>query len=301
MSMIFENKVAVVTGAGGILCSSFAEELAAKGANFACCKDDIVFGWLIHYFEEDSIEGTLYNEDGSKYIKATPKPVQKPISTTPTIIAPAKPTPPKKQQYSLFDMLTADQKEENVIEEAPPAPKTEERSFDEKDVDLETGEILRFKASEPKQGTALYQKYMQAQSQNPQAVIAYRVGDFFEIFADSAIKVANRLELTLTGRDCGLDERVPMVGFPYHASDTYFRKIAEFTPLIVVEGDKATPYTLEEKTAITASKIEETAPIEYKSTDMEDEFEAERALQKFFDKDALCALYELFDYSLDIQ
>lgn len=283
-----------------------AKELAAKGATFACHKADVVFGWLIHYFEEDSIEGTLYNEDGSKYEKPMPKPVQKPVQASPIPTAPAKPAPPKKQQFSLFDMLTDEKKEEPVLEKTLPATKTEEptqeeRYFDEEDVDRETGEILRFKTSEPNQGTALYQKYMQAQSQNPQAVIAYRVGDFFEIFADGAIKVANRLELTLTGRDCGLDERVPMVGFPYHTADTYFRKIAEFTPLIVVEDNKATPYVLEEKTAIKTPTIKETEPIEYETNDTEDEFEAERALQKFFDKDALCTLYELFDYSLDIQ
>ena len=142
---------------------------------------------------------------------------------------------------------------------------------------------------------------MQVQNQNPQAVIAYRLGDFFEVFGDNAIKVSNRLDLTLTGRDCGLDERIAMVEFPYHASDTYFRKIAEFSPLIVVEDDTATPYVLEEKTAIKAPVIEENKPTVYENTDDEDDFEKERALQQFFDKDALLALYELFDSNLDMQ
>ena len=142
---------------------------------------------------------------------------------------------------------------------------------------------------------------MQIQNQNPQAVIAYRLGDFFEVFGDNAIKIANRLDLTLTGRDCGLDERVPMVGFPYHASDTYFRKIAEFSPLIVVEDNTATTYVSEEKTAIKAPVIEENEPTVYENIDDEDDFEKERALQQFFDKDALLALYELFDSNLDMQ
>ena len=44
-----------------------AKKLVAKGARYACIKDDIVFGWAIHYFEEADIIGTLYNEDGSEY------------------------------------------------------------------------------------------------------------------------------------------------------------------------------------------------------------------------------------------
>ena len=292
-------------------------------------KNETVFGWAIHYFEEAEIEGTLYNEDGTEY-----KPAPKPIQHVPAPTVPAKPTPPKPQQFTLFDMLTEEKKEEPIVEETPPSepPKTEtiaflrptnepgafvmesitkdtddedvedeERCFDEEDVDRETGEILCFKTRDPKRGSTLYQKYMQTQNQNPQAVIAYRLGDFFEVFGDNAIKIANRLDLTLTGRDCGLDERVPMVGFPYHASDTYFRKIAEFSSLIVVEDDTATPYILEGKTAIKAPVIEENEPTVYEDTDDNDDFEKERALQQFFDKDALCALYELFDYNLDMQ
>ena len=52
-----------------------------------------------------------------------------------------------------------------------------------------------------------------------------RLGDFYEVFGKNAEMLANELLLTLTGRDCGLESRVPMVGFPYHASDAYFKKI----------------------------------------------------------------------------
>ena len=193
----------------------------------------------------------------------------------------------------VMESITKDTDDENV--------EHEERCFDEEDVDRETGEILCFKTRDPKRGSTLYQKYMQVQNQNPQAVIAYRLGDFFEVFGDNAIKIANRLDLTLTGRDCGLDERIPMIGFPYHASDTYFRKIAEFAPLIVVEDDTATPYVLEEKTSIKTPAIKENEPTMYENNEETDDFEEERALQQFFDKDALCTLYELFDYNLDIQ
>ena len=75
-----------------------ARKQAEKGARFACVDDATVFGWAIHYFEEDSIEGTLYNEDGTEH-KTAPKytpPVVKP--TTP-------PPPPKPKNMTLFDLM----------------------------------------------------------------------------------------------------------------------------------------------------------------------------------------------------
>ena len=66
-----------------------ARKLAAKGATSACMKSDIVFGWAIHYFEEDEIIGKLYNEDGSEY--TPPKPEYKPIQRVPSPSIPAKP------------------------------------------------------------------------------------------------------------------------------------------------------------------------------------------------------------------
>ena len=51
-----------------------ARKVAEKGAMSACIEDSVVFGWAIHYFEEDSIEGTLYNEDGTEYAKPKPAP-----------------------------------------------------------------------------------------------------------------------------------------------------------------------------------------------------------------------------------
>ena len=285
-----------------------ARKLAIKGATGACVKDEIVFGWLIHYFEEDSIEGKLCNEDGSEY-KPTPKPVQR----VPAPSVSVKSTPLKPAQASLFDFLAStppisEPMEENIekpVEEVK-NPISEDIDEDDDDptdweVDEETGEILSRKPTVKHKPTSLYQRYSEIEKQYPQAVVAYRLGDFFEVLGDNAIRIANRLELTLTGRDCGLPERIPMVGFPYHASDTYFRKIAEFAPLIVVEDDKATPFVLAEKTTINTPAIKAKEPTMYENNDEEDDFEEERALQKFFDKDALCTLYELFDYNLDIQ
>lgn len=89
-----------------------ARKIAEKGARCACIDDSVVFGWAIHYFEEDSIEGTLYNADGTEYSK--PKPAPKPPKKTITQKAtpeqtketnPPKAETPKPQQLSLFDLM----------------------------------------------------------------------------------------------------------------------------------------------------------------------------------------------------
>ena len=81
--------------------SSEARKLAEKGSNCACIEDRVVFGWAIHYFEEDSIEGTLYNEDGTEY-----KPVTKKTETPKVESKPIQKKPEKQQAtfltYSLL-------------------------------------------------------------------------------------------------------------------------------------------------------------------------------------------------------
>lgn len=91
-----------------------ARKLAEKGSNCACIEDKVVYGWAIHYFEEDSIEDKLYNKDGTEYKveikKATPKIESKP-----------EPKKPEKQQATLFDLMSFDtsQKQEKVEENEP--------------------------------------------------------------------------------------------------------------------------------------------------------------------------------------
>jgi len=75
-----------------------AQKLAEQGARVKAIKKETVFGWAVHYFEEDSIEGTLFNEDGTEF-KPIVKPAVKPIVTK-TEVKPA--TPPKP---SLFDLV----------------------------------------------------------------------------------------------------------------------------------------------------------------------------------------------------
>ena len=86
-----------------------ARNLATKGETAACVEDSVVYGWAIHYFEEDSIEGTLYTLDGSEYIPEKKSAhVSKQTAKTSVVSAttPAVSTPQNKQE-SLFDMLSS--------------------------------------------------------------------------------------------------------------------------------------------------------------------------------------------------
>ncbi len=69
--------------------------------------------------------------------------------------------------------------------------------------------------------------YMETKKQYPDCLLFYRLGDFYEMFFDDAVTTSKELELTLTGKECGLDERAPMCGIPYHAVDSYLYKLVQ--------------------------------------------------------------------------
>lgn len=71
----------------------------------------------------------------------------------------------------------------------------------------------------------MMQQYIEIKNQNPDYILLYRLGDFYEMFFDDALLASRELELTLTGRDCGLEERAPMCGMPYHSVDSYIAKL----------------------------------------------------------------------------
>ena len=73
----------------------------------------------------------------------------------------------------------------------------------------------------------MMRQYMEIKEQNRDCIIFYRLGDFYEMFFDDAVKGSEELELTLTGRDCGLPERAPMCGVPYHSSEGYIARLVE--------------------------------------------------------------------------
>ena len=73
----------------------------------------------------------------------------------------------------------------------------------------------------------MMQHYFTVKEKYPDCLIFYRLGDFYEMFFDDAVKASQILDLTLTGRDCGLEKRAPMCGVPYHAVDTYITKLVQ--------------------------------------------------------------------------
>lgn len=204
-----------------------ARKLAEKGANSACIDDQTVYGWAIHFFEEDSIVGTLYTLDGTEY-----KPTVKRVGSN---AVKAKPEPKKQEnvQFSFFDNLTEQEVKEHEIDNS--SIDTDENEVIEQNGNDEQTHVV----SNTPNGT-FFEKYQALQQQNPAYVIAYRLGDFYEILGDKAVKIAREIDLTLTSRDCGLQERVPLVGFPYHAAEIYFAKISKTHSLLVVETDGTT-------------------------------------------------------------
>ena len=73
----------------------------------------------------------------------------------------------------------------------------------------------------------MMQHYAATKEEYKDCILFYRLGDFYEMFFEDAEKVSRELELTLTGKDCGLEERAPMCGIPYHAADTYINRLVE--------------------------------------------------------------------------
>lgn len=73
--------------------------------------------------------------------------------------------------------------------------------------------------------TPMMKQYFQVKEQYPDTILMFRLGDFYEMFFDDAITASKELEITLTGKNCGLEERAPMCGVPYHAVDSYLNRL----------------------------------------------------------------------------
>lgn len=188
-----------------------ARKLAEKGANSACVEDDVVYGWAIHYFEENSIEGTLYNEDGTEYKSAPVKTTPAPTTTT------TAPKPAPKPQLSMFDLLSNDDSDNDANEDAD--------ELNDEELEEEPETVVEPPIAEQKKGSPMYQHYLAVKEKYKDCIVFYRLGDFYEMFGEDAKIAADILNLTLTGRDCGLKERVPMAGVPFHAVDNYISKL----------------------------------------------------------------------------
>ncbi|MFR2466351.1 MAG: DNA mismatch repair protein MutS, partial [Clostridia bacterium] len=75
--------------------------------------------------------------------------------------------------------------------------------------------------------TPMMEQYLEVKKQNPGCLLFFRLGDFYEMFFDDALTASKELEITLTGRSCGQEERAPMCGVPYHAAETYIQRLIQ--------------------------------------------------------------------------
>ena len=150
-----------------------------------------------------------------------------------------------KDVYIRADMLAQDIEEaysENK-EEIKIIDDTEEEAVsDEPVVSVKHTEQVLEKPNHPLY--PMYEQYKKAQKTNPNAIVLMRYGDFYEAFDDSAKTLSKELDLTLTGRDFGLTERVPMCGMPYHAMDKYLNKILTFSGVLLIEPNEEPKYIL---------------------------------------------------------
>ena len=293
-----------------------ARNFAAKGDTAACVEDSVVYGWAIHYFEEDSIEGTLYTLDGSEYIpekKSAHVSGQTAKTSVVSATTPAVSTPQNKQE-SLFDMLSSKQPVPEIAPSDEPTPEELQEALEET-----ANEPVQETVTEPQKPSNLspvYAEYLKIKENYPDCIVAYRLGDFYEILDSDAVTVAKELDLTLTSRDCGLDTRVPMIGFPYHAADIYISKIIERGHKIAVceRLDKIKllpepiPQEIDEETGeilsyeemkefdgdiIEPPHLSENLPA-HNETDVENTLlEEEKAFAEAFDPEAVCALADL--------
>lgn len=228
-----------------------ARKLVAKDARCACVLDHVVFGWAIHYFEEDEIEGTLYNLDGTEY-KTAVKRTTTPTATTKSVI-----TKPKKNegQLSIFDMTLPDDEPDDTDEDVRDGTddsdevqavceSTSQPTAQQVSIPIITHNDTQ--SSTPTQQSAnthtedkamFYYKYEIMQRQYPNNILLYRVGDFYEALDRNAELLARTIGLTLTGLSCGEAGRHPMCGIPYHALDVYVDKIKQHFAITIMDSD----------------------------------------------------------------
>ena len=202
-----------------------------------------------------------------------------------------------KELYIRAELLSEEIEEayRGKLSEIPVIDDTEEETVsDEPLIQSETVEQTNEPPAEqaeelPEQGneefvSPLYRQYLEAQKVNPQAVVFLRVGDFYEVMGENARIVAEELDLTLTSRNIGLPERIPMCGIPQFAADRYIEKILEKHGVILAEDGQEPKYILSHVEAFGQSGTAEEKPVsEVGQT------------EDTHDADELAELAELFD------
>ena len=117
-----------------------------------------------------------------------------------------------------------------------------------------------------------------------------RIGDFYEIFGETAETVSKPLELTVVCRDFGLSERVPMIGFPYHRADAYIEKLRAFTDVAIIENE-AEKRLLPKYQPVDGFEVDTTTG---------EIIEPEQAPDPYADTELMYSLYMLLDQKVEM-
>ena len=106
----------------------------------------------------------------------------------------------------------------------------------------------------------MMKQYFQIKEQNKDSILFFRLGDFYEMFYDDAKLASKELELTLTGRDCGQEERAPMCGVPFHSAESYIARLVSRGYKVAICDQTEDPAKAVSKRLTNALYISETPP-----------------------------------------
>lgn len=248
-----------------------ARKAAPTGATSACVEDKTVFGWLVHYFEEDSIEGRYFNLDGTPY---TPPKKETKKSTPAKPKENSKPQPKQEAELTLFDMLAAATEQEKPVttesetivpepviveskpevpveptfidpfegsEDLPPMAFSSELDPTEDEIQATMEEYSQMETpvvdlEEPPEPPLLahYEKMLEVQREYPQAAILMIVDKDMEVYGEPATVLSQVLMLKLDHRDFGRYGCLPRIRFPYTDFEQYFDRMNERYELALI-------------------------------------------------------------------
>lgn len=249
-----------------------ARKAAPKGATSACVEDKTVFSWLMHYFEEDSIEGRYFHPDGTPY--TPPKKETKKSATTTVPKANSTPKPKQEAELTLFDMLAAATEQEKPVvtepetidpepaivesktetpvestfidpfegsEDLPPMAFSSELDPTEDEIQATMEEYSQMETpvidlEEPPEPPLLahYEKWLQVQQEYPQALVLIIVNNDMEVYGEHAKQLSDMLMLKLSNRDFGPYGCMQKVRFPYTDFEQYFDRMNERYELALI-------------------------------------------------------------------
>ena len=99
-----------------------------------------------------------------------------------------------------------------------------------------------------------YKVYHEQELNYPDIIVLTKLGDFYEAFNENAERIAKVLDLTLTSKDVGLQNKIPLAGFPIHIKETYIKKLQKYYTILIIEGENITFYEkIEEKVQKTSN------------------------------------------------